>query len=121
LTLAFPGSILAPKLLSVLATAAIPLILWLWLRDHLAQYEWVSLISLVKLNPWIVAYSNRVLSEASYLALSLASLLVFIRWLQQSTPLGPTALLLAAMIGLCASTRTIGLALIAACCSFLCR
>jgi hypothetical protein len=110
----FPHSIQTLQLASlILPFSVIP---FYYICRHLQIDRMVIMgsISMVLLNPWIVAYSNRILSEASYTFFSYMALLAYIRWQKNARPLSPSLLVVLLTIGLSASIRTVGLALIAA-------
>lgn len=108
-----PTSIDALKLLSVVATLSTILLLSRLLRPLAATVERRLLLALVLLNPWTIAYSSRVLSEAVYAACSLAAVLAYVTWRQReaiSWHVIPVGLL----VGLTVSVRTVGLAMVGA-------
>ena len=114
-----PESIQALKLFSLVVTVAMLFVLWSLLGNYTNAFERNVLLSLVVLNPWTIAYSNRVFSEATYALLSLSALLLFLKWLQRPSPSIPMAVGLSVLTGIAVSTRSIGIALIAACAVYL--
>jgi len=109
----FPHSIHALQLTSlILPLSGIPFY-FICKRLQINRTLALSAIALVLLNPWIVAYSNRVLSEAPYTFFSYIALLAYIKWQDTARPLSPTLLVVMLAAGLSASIRTVGLALIA--------
>ena len=74
----------------------------------------VVLPALVLLNPWVVGWAGRVLSDLPYTALSLAALLLFESWRRATRPAPGRTLLLALLAGLALLVRSVGLALLLA-------
>ncbi len=110
----FPHSIDALQLASlVLPLSVIP---FYYLCKAMQIHRTLTMISIamVLLNPWIIAYSNRVLSEAPYTFFSYIALLAYIKWQDKPQPLSSSLAIVLIAIGLSASIRTVGLALIAA-------
>lgn len=108
-----PTSISALKLLSVAATLATAILYLKLLQPLVSPTGRLVLVTLALVNPWTVAYSNRVLSEAVYASCSLAATIAYVTW--RSRPAySPHAILVAALLGLSASVRTVGLSLIGA-------
>ena len=68
-----PTSTSALKLLSVAATLVTAILLFKLLQPLVSPTGRLVLVSLALLNPWTIAYSNRVLSEAVYASCSLAA------------------------------------------------
>ena len=108
-----PTSTSALKLLSVAATLVTAILLFKLLQPLVSPTGRLVLVSLALLNPWTIAYSNRVLSEAVYASCSLAATLAYVTW--RSRPaISLHTFAVAALLGLSASVRTVGLSLISA-------
>ena len=71
-----------------------------------------ALTALVALNPWIIGYSNRVLSEGVYTFFSLVGILILIECKDKKTLAWP--LIAGLVCGFSAIIRTVGLALVGA-------
>lgn len=117
LALAFPASLAALKAVPLLAALLlVPLCRRLSVPGAGAEAGAArpALLALVLLNPWVVGWAGRVLSDLPYLSLSLAALLAFEPWRQAPQPkLGPT-LLLGLLAGMALLVRSAGLALLLA-------
>lgn len=110
----FPYSVSALKALSIIATLGLIPIYGLLLKTIDAKRERMVLMALTFLNPWVIAYSNRVMSDVTYTFLSLAALLVYGKWLEGVRLFRPRFALLIVLLGLSATVRTIGLSLLIA-------
>jgi hypothetical protein len=112
--LLFPDSLQALQLLSlILPLSAIP---FYFVCQHLLASRTVALsaISLFIINPWTITYANRVLSESAYTFFSFLALLTYIKWQQCQSPLSKMLPIVILLVGLSASIRTVGLALMVA-------
>ncbi len=114
IALLFPYSAAALKTLSIIATLGLIPIYWSLLKTIATKRDRIVLISLVFLNPWVITYSNRVLSDATYSFVSLAALLLYVKWLEGVKLFRPQLIFLIVMLGLCAMVRTIGLSVLIA-------
>ena len=121
LALAFPASLAALKAVPLLAALfLLPLCRRLpgaGAADGADRDEGVvraALPALVLLNPWLVAWATRVLSDLPFTALSLAALLLFEPWRAAPRPAPGRTLSLAALAGLALLVRSVGLALLLA-------
>jgi len=108
----YPANLVPFKLFSIfMPLAAVP-IYYAMGRSLLKPNQHTIAAIAIFISPWIITYSNRALSEASFIFFSLASLFVYIRWIKQQSVLNSTLILLCILLGLSASIRTVGLALI---------
>jgi 4-amino-4-deoxy-L-arabinose transferase-like glycosyltransferase len=109
-----PHSIDALQLVSLVLPLSVIPFYFICQQMQINRALTMSSIALILINPWIIAYSNRVLSEAPYTFFSYLALLVFLKWQDRPGPLSPLLLAVLIAIGLSASIRTVGLALILA-------
>ncbi|MBM4132066.1 hypothetical protein FJ250_13755, partial [bacterium] len=117
LALAFPASLAALKAVPLLAALLLlPLCRRLPAPDVGADAvaARVALPALVLLNPWVVGWAGRVLSDLPYTALSLAALLLFEPWRRAPRPAAGSTLRLALLAASALLVRSVGLALLLA-------
>jgi hypothetical protein len=117
LALAFPASLAALKAVPLLAALLlVPLCRRLPVPGAGAEAGVArpALLALVLLNPWVVGWAGRVLSDLPYASLSLAALLAFEPWRRTPRPSPGPTLLLALLTGMALLVRSIGLALLLA-------
>jgi len=110
----FPHSLAALKALPLLGTLLL-LPLSLWLPGPAADNRMrLAVAAVALLNPWVIGWSGRILSDIPYAALSLGALLWFLRW--QSRPEGSrwSALGWILLTAAAVSVRTIGWAAVLA-------
>lgn len=114
LALLFPHSLTALKALPLLGGLLL-LPLSLWLPGPAYDNRWrLAVTAVVVLNPWVVGWSGRILSDLPYAALSLGALLWFLRW--RAKPDAPpwSALGWILLVAVAVSVRTIGWAAVLA-------
>ena len=107
----FPNSLDALKLVSAMSLLGLVAVFHQLLRPILDYTQRWSVIALILLNPWSVAYSNRVFSEATYLLISIGTVLLFDRWLRGKL-FSVWLFALAAGTIMSVAIRSIGIALI---------
>jgi hypothetical protein len=100
-----------PGLLALLLLG--PLSLALFRRGCARHTSWL-LTGLLVLNPWIIAFSCRVLADVPFTAISLGAVLLFLDWSDRPQPGWRRGLVLVLVTALAVEVRTIGLALPAA-------
>ncbi len=108
----FPASLTAFKAVPLLAALLLaPLTLRL-ARPSGSPFLPVAAGALVLLNPWVLGWSVRVLSDLPYAALSLAALAAYEGWRRDATPV--RTFVLCVLAGLALLVRSVGLALVLA-------
>ncbi len=104
----FPESLLVLKLVPLFFTLLfIPVIMFFPVSSASIQAR-LMVLALVMLNPWVIAWSGRVLSDNAYAASSLLTLLVFWRFIKNDRFDFRKLLLLALLSVLSVSLRTVG-------------
>lgn len=115
LALAFPASLAALKAVPLLAALLlVPLCRRLPAPGADAAAARAALPALVLLNPWVVGWAARVLSDLPHTALSLAVLVMYEPWRREPRPLMGGTLVLAALAASALLVRSVGLALLLA-------
>ena len=107
----FPYSLTALKLCSALFFFLLLFVLHLLLKPATEPYERLALLALVALNPWAIAYANRIFSEAAYTLVSLTAVLLYDRWLRGQKLLDFNFAAMALCLSLGGAIRSIGFAL----------
>ncbi len=110
----FPDSLTALKLCSTLFFFLLLLVLYALLKPFSKSNERLALLALVALNPWAIAYANRVFSETAYTLVSLTAVLFYDRWLRGQKIFGPSLVGMAFCLALGTAIRSIGFALLLA-------
>ncbi|MBK6734639.1 MAG: hypothetical protein IPG61_11215 [bacterium] len=111
LALAFPASLAALKMVPLLAAALLLPLCWRLPGPGAAPRVRLALVALTALNPWVVGWSGRVLSDLPFTVLSLAALLWFEDWQCEAQPSPLRTVRLAGVTGLAMLVRSVGLAL----------
>lgn len=110
----FPDSLTALKLSSTLFFFALLTVFYTLLKPICEQNERLALLALVALNPWTIAYANRVFSESAYTLVSLVAVLLYDRWLRGQKLLDLNLAGMALCLAFAAAIRSIGFALLLA-------
>jgi hypothetical protein len=109
-----PEALGALKIVPVLAMLAL-LPLCLWLPGPSADNrQRLAVAAVVMLNPWVIAWSGRILSDLPFAALSLGALLLFLRIESEPTPTRGIRLSHILLCAAAVSLRTIGWAAVLA-------
>ena len=110
----FPNSLTALKLCSTAFFFAYLSAFYALLKPVTQRRERLAVVALIALNPWAIAYANRVFSESAYMLVSLAAVLCYDRWLRgrQALDLNLAGLVLGLAFG--AAIRSIGFSLLLA-------
>lgn len=108
---AMPGAVNVGKTVPLVATLVLGVMCWLFPARGTSRKQRLALTALVLLNPWIVAWSVRIMSDLPYTALSLAAILLHLRGRRADDGGAATGLLLGLLAGLAALVRTIGILL----------
>jgi hypothetical protein len=108
----FPYSLPALKFLPLLATLALLPVCLLLPDSSAPRVQRLALGALVLVNPWVVAWAGRILSDNPFCLFSVGALVAYGRWRQRMGVARLMALVICA--GLAVTLRTIGLALVAA-------
>jgi hypothetical protein len=114
LALLFPHSLVAMKLVPLWGTILLfPLCLWLPgpAADNRMR---LAIAAVVMLNPWVIAWSGRVLSDNPYSAVSLGALILFLRITSLKTIRKRDFFLLVVLCSSAVCVRTIGWSLVLA-------
>ena len=109
----FPDSLTALKLCSAAFYMAYLAVFNALLTPYVERRTRLAVFSLIALNPWTIAYANRVFSESAYMLVSLGGAWFYDRWVR-SRALGSELAGLALCLAFGAAIRSIGLALILA-------
>ncbi len=110
----WPDSLTALKAIPLLAfTALLPLTLWLP-GPGTDNRRRLALAAIVMLNPWVIGWAGRILSDLPYTALSLGALLLFLRWRRTPGHNHRQFLLVILLCAAAVSVRTIGWAAVLA-------
>ena len=110
----FPASLTALKLCSTLFFFLLLLVLHALFKPFSKSNERLALLALVALNPWAIAYANRVFSETAYTLVSLTAVLSYDRWLRGQKIFRPSLVGMALCLALGTAIRSIGFALLLA-------
>lgn len=110
----FPDSIEALKLASACFFFALMAVYYALLRPVAEPSQRLALIAVVFLNPWTIAYANRVFSEMAYMLVSFSGVLLYDRWLRGRKMLDLNLAGLVLCLALSAAIRTIGFSLLVA-------
>jgi len=112
----FPQSLLVLKLVPVLFTILlIPLCLVIPGREADNQTRLMTL-ALVMLNPWVIAWSGRILSDIVFTVLSIAALLVFSQLIKRTKVPKRNLIIFVILSAMAISVRSVGWAIVASTC-----
>jgi len=110
----FPASLTALKLCSTLFFFLLLFVLHALLKPVTEPNQRLVLLALLALNPWTIAYTNRVFSETAYTLVSLTAVLLYDRWLRGKKIFGLNLAGMAFCLAFGTAIRSIGFALLLA-------